>query len=146
MSAIVTPTIAASVAAKAPNPAPKGFTGAQTNNLDTSFFHGMLYGETDSRKTTTAAAIIRGACGGSFKNAIAITAPNNTLVSRNAATIAIGATVIAQITIQYAPKENPPPSRQTRHWRQAMVTKPKPRRATANRIMQAASKTDSTAT
>lgn len=56
MSTLVTPppSLAATVAARAPN-APKGFTGAQTSTFDTSFFHGMLYGETDSRKTTVAA-------------------------------------------------------------------------------------------
>ena len=48
------PSISAAVAAKAAS-APKGFTGAQTNTLDASFFHGMLYGETDSQRTTTAA-------------------------------------------------------------------------------------------
>ena len=35
----------------------------------------------------------------SFRNSTAISAPNSTLVSRNAATSAIGASVIAQITM-----------------------------------------------
>jgi hypothetical protein len=52
---VTTPSIAASVSASIAKTAPKGFSGSTTNNLDTSFFHGMLYGETDSRKTTTAA-------------------------------------------------------------------------------------------
>lgn len=57
MSTAVTPTIslAQSVTSRIVSTAPKGFTGAQTNTLDTNFFHGMLYGETDSCKTTTAA-------------------------------------------------------------------------------------------
>jgi hypothetical protein len=50
----VTPTLTQSLAAKIEHKTPKGFTGAQTNTLDMSFFHGMLYGETDSCKTTTA--------------------------------------------------------------------------------------------
>lgn len=39
-------------------PVPKGIRGFNTQDLknETSFFHGMLYGETDSRKTSTAAA------------------------------------------------------------------------------------------
>lgn len=48
-------SIAASVAAQAGAKAPKGISGFNTRELDISFFHGMLYGETDSMKTTTAA-------------------------------------------------------------------------------------------
>lgn len=57
MSTPTTPTssIAASVAAAAAIKTPKGFSGATTGGLETDYFHGMLYGETDSRKTSTAA-------------------------------------------------------------------------------------------
>ena len=50
-----TPSITQSVSNAVGSKAPKGFTGAKTGDLQTSYFHGMLYGETDSRKTTTAA-------------------------------------------------------------------------------------------
>ena len=42
---------------------------------------------------------MRTARSGSFSTTTAITAPNSTLVSRSAATMAIGATVIAQIAM-----------------------------------------------
>jgi hypothetical protein len=51
-----TPSLSQQVVARAAGNAPKGFTGARTNTLDVSYFHGMLYGETDSRKTVTAAS------------------------------------------------------------------------------------------
>ena len=50
--------------------------------------------------TIITAATMRLARSGSFRNTTAIAAANSTLVSRSAATMAIGATVIAQITIQ----------------------------------------------
>lgn len=52
MSTPVVPSLASLLPAPK---APKGFAGASTRDLDTPYFHGMLYGETDSRKTTTAA-------------------------------------------------------------------------------------------
>src|SRR5690349_5376479 len=48
---------------------------------------------------------MRTARSGSRRNATAIKAPNRTLVSRKAATIAIGASVIAQIAMPYEPVE-----------------------------------------
>lgn len=50
-----TPSITQAVSNSIALKTPKGFTGASTSDLQTSYFHGMLYGETDSRKTTTAA-------------------------------------------------------------------------------------------
>lgn len=50
-----TPSITQSVTSQLGAKAPKGFSGASTNDLQTNYFHGMLYGETDRRKTTTAA-------------------------------------------------------------------------------------------
>src|SRR5882672_5324730 len=50
-----TPSITQSVSNAVGAKTPKGFTGAQTNDLQTSYFHGMIYGETDSRKTVTSA-------------------------------------------------------------------------------------------
>ena len=49
--------------------------------------------------TIIAAAMMRGRCSGSFSTMTAIAAANSTLVSRSAATSAIGATVIAQIAM-----------------------------------------------
>ena len=53
-----------------------------------------------AEQTIITAATMRLARSGSFRNTTAITAANSTLVSRSAATMAIGATVMAQITIQ----------------------------------------------
>jgi len=50
--------------------------------------------------TISIAAMMRGRCNGSFSTITAIAVANSTLVSRSAATSAIGATVIAQIAIQ----------------------------------------------
>ena len=50
-------------------------------------------------QTIISAATMRAGRSGSFKMTTAISAPNSTLVSRSAATMAIGATVIAQIAI-----------------------------------------------
>jgi hypothetical protein len=47
----ITQAVTSAVSAKVP----KGFVGASTSDLSSSYFHGMIYGETDSRKTTTAA-------------------------------------------------------------------------------------------
>ena len=52
-----------------------------------------------SPQTINNAAAMRVARSGSFSSTTAINAPNSTLVSRNAATIAIGATVMAQIAM-----------------------------------------------
>jgi hypothetical protein len=51
-----TPSIIQSVNAKVGAKAPAGFSGAATKDLVTPYIHAMLYGETDSRKTTTAAS------------------------------------------------------------------------------------------
>lgn len=53
MTTSTTPSIAAGVASK--SPVPKGFSGATTDSLQTPYIHAILYGETDRRKTTTAA-------------------------------------------------------------------------------------------
>lgn len=55
MGSPIVGSLTQAVTGKISERAPKGFSGNQTNTLDTSFFHGMLYGETDSGKTTTAA-------------------------------------------------------------------------------------------
>ncbi len=47
---------------------------------------------------------------GSRRTMTEIAAANRTLVSRNAATSAIGAFVVAQMTIQYAPNNMAPPA------------------------------------
>ena len=47
---------------------------------------------------------------GSFSTKTAISAAKSTLVSRKAATSAMGATVIAQIAIQYEPSDIAPPA------------------------------------
>ena len=56
-------------------------------------------GSAPARPRSARAAITRFARSGSLSNTTAMMAPNSTLVSRSAATIAIGATVIAQIAM-----------------------------------------------
>ena len=72
-------------------------------------------GSAPSRQRSSTAATSRAARSGSLSTITAIAAPNSTLVSRNAATIAIGATVIAQIAMPYDSTCIAPPARP---WRQ----------------------------
>lgn len=54
-SGIASGSIAAAVNAGLGTKVPKGVTTFNTRSLDTGYFHGMLYGETSSWKTSTAA-------------------------------------------------------------------------------------------
>ena len=64
-------------------------------------------------RTTNADAKVRQPVMTSLKMTIAISDPNRTLVSRSAATSAMGAWVIAQITMKYAHMDIAPPPAMT---------------------------------